>query len=104
MDLSRGPCIPYFGLPSKGVADPPPHETDNELKLSEMEKFFSSILFHRSVNFDHLRGWPNIQHLLELFLSKIRKDWGVSPSWSLRNYSHEGIHSKIGVCSKINQK
>ncbi|GFT40470.1 ras-specific guanine nucleotide-releasing factor RalGPS2 [Nephila pilipes] len=64
-DPSRGPCISHIGLLLKDVADPPPHETDNELRLSEMEKFFSSILFHRTVNFDHLRVWPNIQHLLE---------------------------------------
>ncbi|GFV31080.1 hypothetical protein TNCV_4814131 [Trichonephila clavipes] len=28
-------------------------------------KGFSSKPFHQSVSFDHLRVWPNVQHLLE---------------------------------------
>ncbi|GFR21548.1 ras-specific guanine nucleotide-releasing factor RalGPS2 [Trichonephila clavata] len=42
-----------------------PHETDTDCPTSKMEKVFSSKPFHQSVSFDHLRVWPNIQHLLE---------------------------------------
>ncbi|GFS39490.1 hypothetical protein TNIN_432651 [Trichonephila inaurata madagascariensis] len=42
-----------------------PHETDTDCLTSKMEKVFSSKPFHQSVSFDHLRVWPNIQHLLE---------------------------------------
>ncbi|GFV69341.1 ras-specific guanine nucleotide-releasing factor RalGPS2 [Trichonephila clavipes] len=42
-----------------------PHETDTDCQTSKMEKVFSSKPFHQSVSFDHLRVWPNIQHLLE---------------------------------------
>ncbi|GFT29386.1 ras-specific guanine nucleotide-releasing factor RalGPS2 [Trichonephila clavipes] len=42
-----------------------PHETDTNSLTSKMEKVFSSEPFHQSVSFDHLRVWPNIQHLLE---------------------------------------
>ncbi|GFY59769.1 ras-specific guanine nucleotide-releasing factor RalGPS2 [Trichonephila inaurata madagascariensis] len=42
-----------------------PHETDTDCPTSKMEKVFSSEPFHLSVSFDHLRVWPNIQHLLE---------------------------------------
>ncbi|GFR11689.1 ras-specific guanine nucleotide-releasing factor RalGPS2 [Trichonephila clavata] len=42
-----------------------PHETDTDCISSKMEKVLSSKPFHQSVSFDHLRVWPNIQHLLE---------------------------------------
>ncbi|GFY60213.1 ras-specific guanine nucleotide-releasing factor RalGPS2 [Trichonephila inaurata madagascariensis] len=42
-----------------------PHETDTDCQTSKMEKVLSSKPFHQSVSFDHLRVWPNIQHLLE---------------------------------------
>ncbi|GFT79062.1 ras guanine nucleotide exchange factor C [Nephila pilipes] len=65
MDPKHGPCIPYIGFFLKDVyAAHPPHET-LLLMLFMMEKVLSSMPFHQTVNFNHLRVWPNIQHLLE---------------------------------------
>ncbi|GFU45907.1 ras guanine nucleotide exchange factor C [Nephila pilipes] len=65
MDPKRGPCIPYIGFFLKDVyAAHPTHET-LLLMLSMMEKVLSSMPTHQTVNFNHLRVWPNMQHLLE---------------------------------------
>ncbi|GFT90427.1 hypothetical protein NPIL_342721 [Nephila pilipes] len=64
MDPKRSPCIPYIVFFLKDVyAAHPPHET--LLLMFLMEKVLSSMPFHQTVNFNYLRVWPNIQHLLE---------------------------------------
>ncbi|GFT11481.1 ras guanine nucleotide exchange factor C [Nephila pilipes] len=82
MDPCHGHCIPYLGVFLKDVygihAAHPPREKDNELRLSKMEKVLSSIPFHQTVAFDHLKVWPNIQHLLEPCLELDTKGVGSS--------------------------
>ncbi|GFT64480.1 hypothetical protein NPIL_210071 [Nephila pilipes] len=104
MDPNHDPCTPYNGLFLKDVinsdAAHPPHETDNELRLSEIEKVFNSLPFHQSVNYDHLRVWPNIQHLLEPCPeqdSKIRGRFTFMVSNELEPSKHEfkNVYSKI---------